>query len=70
MYNSVHLTALVAYVGDGFVIVDCGGVFVRCVGVDSLPIASFVDIRGRLQNVVRRNVAQVVVVVDSISIIE
>ena len=69
MFNSVHVTAMVAYVGEGFTIIDADGVFIRCIGVEPLPLASVVDIRGRLINVVRRNVAHVVIDVDTVEAI-
>lgn len=72
MLNSVNITCILAHKAVDSFIVDCDGVFIRCIGadVDAVPLLSFIELSGRLCNLVIRNTAQTVVDVSALAVID
>lgn len=71
MMNVVHIEAILAFKGDGYCILDCDGVFIRCYGAElsDFPLASFLDIHGSLQNADMYGLSQLMVEVSKCTIL-
>lgn len=72
MLNSVNITCILAHKAIDSFIVDCDGVFIRCIGadVDAIPLLSFLEVSGHLCNLLIRNTAQTVVDVSELVVID
>ena len=68
MNNFVRLSGMIARRYDDYFVLNCNGVFVRCVGYDTseFNITDCVIVTGHLMNQYRRNVNTLIVSVDSL----
>ena len=71
MTNCVNLIGLLSHRCKDFFIVNCDGVFIRCIGVDTtyIPLFSFVEIKGFLVNTVQGYVNKTAVYVESLAVV-
>lgn len=71
MDNFVRLSGMLARRYDDYFVLDCNGVFVRCVDYDTseFNITDCVIVTGHLLNQYRRNVNTLIVSVDSLNVI-
>lgn len=71
MTNCVNLIGLLSHRCPNFFIVNCDGVFIRCIGADTtyIPLFSFVEIKGFLVNTVQGYVNRTAVYVESLAVV-
>ena len=71
MVNFVRLSGMLARRFDDYFVLDCNGVFVRCIDYDTAKfnITDCFVITGHLLNQYRRNVNTLIVSVDALKLV-
>ena len=71
MTNCVNLIGLLSHRCKNFFVVNCDGVFIKCVGADVtyIPLFSFVEIKGFLVNTVQGYVNRTAVYVEALAVV-
>lgn len=71
MDNFVRLSGMLARRYDDYFVLDCNGVYVRCVDYDTseFNITDCLVVTGHLLNQYRRNVNTLIVSVDTLNVI-